>query len=836
MKVVFTPPPTEDCFDAIIDRRWSQGSAPTMELNIAPVSKPTRSPRAPPSQKKKLKGSWKKRRKEQIERAVAAKRQKRPKAKVAIAQSLQLQEFESGVDTASNHETKASVEPETTEAGRASKKRKPPNGNKSNIIIHRTSSEPKSSDSARPRSKVSAPTTDVKNSDKYNQTPAAISNTLAVIGTELEPNQSKPTPTTPSLETAPPVHRDGGDKETTKTVELQDFSKTSLYRSVSVHVTERMGFQYPTEVQREVLKATLDLPAGKLSVDLLVRSPTGSGKTLAYLLPIAHYLLNRSKRTSREEGALAIIVVPTRELADQVAEDAQRLFRPWHWIVIGSVVGGESRKREKSRLRKGVNVLVATPGRLLDHMCTTQSFLYRACEFLVLDEADRLLDLGFEAEVKEIITNLNKEGITRGLEGSSIRSNFLLSATLRKDIEKLAKYSLHDPIELSIAAQTHDSQSRADGEFSMPLELQQHFCIVEQKHRLVTLACFLRLRAMKDVPADNINDDEQSLPSCKIIVFFSTCDSVDFHYHLLKLTKLPTELRRSTSASASSDKLVPLNLFKLHGNHSQPDRTAALRGFRNSHRGVLLCTDVAARGLDFKGLTFAIQYDPPTGGDGEELEYTHRAGRTARMGARGDALLFLLPSERAYVGKLEFTGVRIGEISGSAALAALYPRANLSNAGDISYATRLVTSAVQDVFEKALQSHKDLKQEAVSGFQSYCRAYATHAREVRYFFHVRNLHLGHVARAFVLSDKPVEFAEMMAEIRRAKAQLDVDDQPVESGKLEVHGSKGRREVARAIADGEAQPFNSQLTDLARRRREKGRGQESFKELALEFDS
>eukprot|EP00171_Calliarthron_tuberculosum_P018875 IDg18875t1 len=147
------------------------------------------------------------------------------------------------------------------------------------------------------------------------------------------------------------------------------------------------------------------------------------------------------------------------------------------------------------------------------------------------------------------------------------------------------------------------------------------------------------------------------------MVFFSTCDSVDFHYNLLSKTKLPKELMPRTLKSDDEQKLVPIAHYKLHGGMDQPARLKSLRAFRDCRRGVLLCTDVAARGLDLPGVGFSVQYDPPTGGQGEELEYVHRAGRTARMGQRGDALLFLLPSERAYQSKLESTGVSIMEIS-----------------------------------------------------------------------------------------------------------------------------------------------------------------------------
>lgn len=608
------------------------------------------------------------------------------------------------------------------------------------------------------------------------------------------------------------------------------FEDTGLYPSVARHLVHRMELRVPTQIQEKVLNVMLNLDEGQQAIDVLVCSATGSGKTLAYLLPIAHYLLHRVRRISREDGTLAVVVVPTRELAEQVQHVAAQVFRPWHWIVTGSVMGGESKHREKSRLRKGIGVLIATPGRLLDHMRNTRSFMYGFCEFLVLDEADRLLDLGFEAEIKEIVGNLNNQAKVSGRDSGKTRSNMLLSATLRADVEKLAEFSMQNPVKISV----DKGDGKGKSSFSMPQLLRQHFCIVDQRHRLVTLICFLRLRALKDKRMVNIRARELSEPHCKVIVFFSTCDSVDFHYELLKRARVPGELKTQPAEADSQEKMVPLDIFRIHGKHEQVDRVQSLRGFRKSRRAVLLCTDVAARGLDLKGLTFSIQYDPPTGGQGEELEYLHRAGRTARIGEEGDALLFLLPSERAYIGKLESKGVSIAEISGSAAIAALYPKVDLTKQHSISYGTRLVTSALQESLEATVQNDGTLKQLAVTGFQSYCRAYATHAREVRYFFHVRNLHLGHVARAFVLGDKPAELSQMMAEIKAAKAANDAEDET--NKKTRRQDSRKKGDIAQAIAEGERQPYNDQSTSLSRRRREKGGGQEAFKELAMEFGS
>lgn len=808
-----------------------------MELNIAPVSSAKTQLRVPATEKGKPKGSWRKRRREQVIQRVQAQKRQRPSNRSqqkSKAFKLQADEFSSGVEKAHLVEARAGAPPAETSTAKQ-KPEKPKSSGSGNLAMlpnvvvvgkeDGAETEKKKSEVRKKKPRpVSVNTVSIP--ERPDQTPETVNATLDILGKDSDKAPNGSSEANSGKTTSDPKGTAQGSDE--GTFGISSFEETGLYPSVARHLTNRMLLEVPTLIQEKVLKAMLNLEEDQSSIDVLVRSATGSGKTLAYLLPIAHYLLKRSRRVTREDGALGVIVVPTRELADQVEEVAEKVFRPWHWIVVGCVRGGESKHREKARLRKGVNILVATPGRLLDHMRNTRSFTYEYCEFLVLDEADRLLDLGFEAAIKEVIENLDNQAKRVNPEVGSVRSNILLSATLRNDVDKLAEFSLKNPVEISVG---HSQDGKAS--FAMPMQLRQHFCIVEQRHRLVTLASLLRLRSLKGVPEESLAKAEHEGPPCKIIVFFSTCDSVDFHYELLRKATLPRQLQKEqvTDSSDSSENLLPLKVLRIHGNHSQSDRVDALRNFRRRERAVLFCTDVAARGLDLKGLTFAVQYDPPTGGQGEELEYLHRAGRTARIGAQGDALLFLLPSERAYVGKLEAKGVSIAEVSGSAAMAALYPKVNLTKQESISYGTRLVTSVLQELFEDIVKDNGELKRQAVAGFQAYCRAYATHARDVRYFFHVRNLHLGHVARAFVLGDKPAELSQMMAELKAARSANEADQH---SNDKKSRETKRKGDVARAIAEGEKQPYNDQRSELARRRREKGRGQESFKELAMEF--
>lgn len=576
---------------------------------------------------------------------------------------------------------------------------------------------------------------------------------------------------------------------------------------VAKHLAEKMSISEPTPVQKAVVES---LVKHNGEDDLLIRSSTGSGKTLAYVLPILHFLLNRENRISREEGTYAMILAPTRELAEQVEDVATRVCRPWHWIVVGSVRGGENKHKEKSRLRKGISILVATPGRLLDHMRNTRSFNYSRCEFLVLDEADRLLDLGFETDIKEAIQSLDY-----GFDMSGIRRkrcNLLLSATVDRNVKRLAEFSLKAPEKIVC------DDIKEDRKFAMPQKLNHFYSVVEQRHRLVTLAAFLRLRALKGA-------NRRLPPDCKIMVFFSSCDSVEFHYRLFQVAKMPGHFNKDDNANKGfSNELLPLDIFMMHGNRDQKDRKSELHGFRRSSRAVLFCTDVAARGLDVKGVGLAIQYDPPTGGADEDLEYLHRAGRTARIGERGDTLVFLLPSEKQYTRTLEESGVKISEISGEAALAALQPNFEVT---DIPYAARLSTSLLQEMFEHWIKTDDSLKELAVCGYQTYCRAYATHSRNSKHIFHVRNLHLGHVARAFGLVEKPKDFS-----LDRTTKRLSSSDQRGIRASTREATDKGKDPSA--AESGEAQPYNDRQTTLSRRRREGGKNLLARQELASEF--
>ena len=481
------------------------------------------------------------------------------------------------------------------------------------------------------------------------------------------------------------------------------------------HLTTKMKITKPTSIQRATLPLLLpehDL-SGDASRDVFIQSQTGSGKTLSFLLPIIQDLLPLSSLSyiDRSIGTLAIIIAPTRELASQISDvletflklrlrpvddtgedpTAPRLTR---WLISGLLIGGSTRTHEKARLRKGLPILVATPGRLLDHLQKTSSFNVGKCRWLVLDEADRLMELGFEDTIKGIIQGLDgrrKLAIQAVEEGKSTevggwgwerqRRTILCSATIREDVQKLAGTALKNPIvikalESNTPSKEGDDRSKPTAQtgtnLTPPSQLSQKYISVPLKLRLVTLVSLLR---------SLLSQSHSGMT--KIIVFLSCTDSVDFHWNLLGSASMGGESRESDEGSSSDSEgeeeraeddeggpitkhiegriavtspLLPsTSIYRLHGSMPQPTRLASIKGFSSTrskdkkslNSAVLLCTSVASRGLDLPFVRAVVQYDLPT--EGGATEYVHRIGRTARAGKGGEAWCFVAPSEKAWV-------------------------------------------------------------------------------------------------------------------------------------------------------------------------------------------
>jgi ATP-dependent RNA helicase DDX31/DBP7 len=541
------------------------------------------------------------------------------------------------------------------------------------------------------------------------------------------------------------------------------FLELGLRENLCDWLATRFGISSPTAAQVQTIPLLL---RGR---DVILQAPTGSGKTLCYLLPIVHSLLMLPS-IDRGSGTHAIIVAPTRELVAQISEVCSTLSRHFHAIVCGSIMGGEKRKSEKARLRKGVHIVVGSPGRLLDHVGHTESWRLNHCSCVVLDEADRLLDMGFERDVFAILQAVQERSAVAN------RTGMLASATVGARVMQLSKAFLRNPQRVSVSETSSSAAAAGDeGSWNIPAKLRQHFCVVPSKMRLAVLATFLRGRT------------STTGSSQKILVFVASKACAEFlAYALGRMTVPERKVKRSQDwankplGSSSSDEedercsshvpghsrnpkgktapaaassqamdtlepLLSVPILILHGDMGQADRMKCFYSFNHSKGGILVTTDVAARGLDFPDVGWIVQYDAP----GDTSDYVHRVGRTARIDHDGDALLFLHSHELQYTQMLSERGVVLNTLSLQAVTSAFTP-VRAKAADDVDIRVRLLQFQVEDM----VASDEVAKKLASAAFASVVRAYATHSKDCRHIFSVHKLHQGHLASSFGLSETP----------------------------------------------------------------------------------
>jgi ATP-dependent RNA helicase DDX18/HAS1 len=427
---------------------------------------------------------------------------------------------------------------------------------------------------------------------------------------------------------------------------------------------DAMGFTMMTKIQSRAIPSLL---TGK---DLIGAAQTGSGKTLAFLIPCIE-LLHKAK-FSNKNGTGVIIIAPTRELSMQIYGVLQELMENFHSQTYGLIMGGANRRTEAERLIRGVNIIVCTPGRLLDHLQNTKGFNFRNLLCLCMDEADRILEQGFEDDLRGILKILPKQ-----------RQTMLFSATQTKKVEDLVRLSINVQNSVFVEVPSDTNLSTVAG-------LEQGFVTCSSDQRFLLLFTFLKKNKKK-----------------KIMVFFSSCNSVKFHAELLNYIDVP--------------------VLDIHGRQKQVKRTTTFFQFCKSESGSLLCTDVAARGLDIPKVDWIIQFDPPD----DPKEYIHRVGRTAR-GAQGSgrALLFLTPEETGFLKYLKAAKVSLNEYE--------FPSNKIAN--------------VQSQLHRLIESNYYLNRAARDAYRSYLLAYASHS--LRDIFDVHNLDLQAVGKAFGFTSPP----------------------------------------------------------------------------------
>jgi len=515
-----------------------------------------------------------------------------------------------------------------------------------------------------------------------------------------------------------------------------------------------LGLKTLTTIQSKALPVIM---AGK---DALIKSQTGSGKTMTYAIPIMQKLGTSEPKIDRKSGCFALVIVPTRELAIQSYEWFQKLCKAFIWIVPCLLVGGENRKAEKVRLRKGVNIIISTPGRMVDHLEKTENFKLDKVEWVVLDEADRMLELGYEREVQKVLTALQ-------LKNNLKRQSLLLSATLTTGIQQLSEISLRHPVFVDAASSSSDKSDESEDIKSLvtPENLNQTFLLVPAKLRLVALGAFVLWKC-------------QQSKNKKMLIFFPTQDMVDFYTKFLEIILWGDEeksnsetllqngeemtqdakllLGEDNKLFGASENKPPvgidktIKLLKLHGNMKQSERQSVFQDFRASQSGVLMCTDVAARGLDLPHVDWIVQFTPPI----SVADYVHRVGRTARIGAKGSSVIFLLPSEADFVKMLEAAKIPLAEMTLEMVLARLLKAGITGSQGRKPASMEEAATNLQMRIESAVVKNAELHQMACQAYVSFVRSYASYPREARNVFCFKDLHLGHCAKSFALRDPP----------------------------------------------------------------------------------
>ncbi|PIA59544.1 hypothetical protein AQUCO_00400438v1 [Aquilegia coerulea] len=411
------------------------------------------------------------------------------------------------------------------------------------------------------------------------------------------------------------------------------------------------GFNFCTPVQASTIPLLCSFK------DVAVDAATGSGKTLAFVLPLVE-ILRRSSEVPKPHKVLGVILSPTRELSSQIYHVAQPFIETLSNVRAMLLVGGNSLKADmKSIEEEGANILIGTPGRIYDIMDRMDILDFRNLEILILDEADRLLEMGFQKQISSIISRLPK-----------LRRTGLFSATQTEAVEELAKAGLRNPVRVEVRTEMKmpDTSSQQLASSRTPLGLQMEYLECEADKKSSQLVEFI---------SKNMSE--------KIIIYFMTCATVD--YWGVVLPRLAT--------------LKKCPIIPLHGKMKQTAREKALASFTEFSSGVLLCTDVAARGLDIPGVDWIVQYDPPQ----DPNVFVHRVGRTARFGRPGRAIVFLLPKEEAYVEFLRIRRVPLEE------------RKCCDDVPDIVPQIRSAAKKDRDVMEKG-----------VKAFVSFVRAYKEH--------------------------------------------------------------------------------------------------------------
>uniref|UniRef100_A0AAQ5Z7P8 ATP-dependent RNA helicase n=1 Tax=Amphiprion ocellaris TaxID=80972 RepID=A0AAQ5Z7P8_AMPOC len=408
---------------------------------------------------------------------------------------------------------------------------------------------------------------------------------------------------------------------------------------------------------------------------------TGSGKTLAFVIPIIELLLKREEKLKKMQVG-ALVVTPTRELALQISEVMEQFIQKFPQFTQILLIGGSNPIEDVEKFKdQGANIVIATPGRLEDMFRRKSDGLdlassVKSLDVLVLDEADRLLDMGFEASLNTILSYLPKQ-----------RRTGLFSATQTQELEKLVRAGLRNPVRITVKEK---GLAAAAATQKTPSRLSNYYTICRSEDKFNNLVAFLRQHKHE-----------------KHLVFFSTCACVEYYGRALEVL------------------VKKVTVHCIHGKMKNK-RNSIFADFRTLKSGILVCTDVMARGIDIPDVNWVLQYDPPSSASA----FVHRCGRTARIGNYGNALVFLLPMEESYVNFLS--------INQKCPLQKMNP---ISDVVDVLPKVKAMAVADRAMFDRGMRA-----------FVSYVQAYAKH--ECSLIFRVKDLDFASLARGFALLRLP----------------------------------------------------------------------------------
>lgn len=498
--------------------------------------------------------------------------------------------------------------------------------------------------------------------------------------------------------------------------------KPPLDAALLGHVTNTLQFSQMTPVQSSVIPLFLS------HRDVIVEAVTGSGKTLAYVLPVLQMIVQRNvteENRLRKGQVGALIICPTRELAVQVHGVFDNFFKCQRNCTEEGeacktatssallVVGGStfSPFDDYARFKEqGSDIIVGTPGRV-EELLKRNNVDVKELEVLILDEADRLLDLGFSLTIQTILQQLPKQ-----------RRTGLFSATMTDALGELARVGLRNPVRIVVKVQSKSKAgkgSQLTGDRRTPASLQNFYLVCRAESKLHELIDLLRREAFHP---------DQGSHARKALVYFSTCAQVEYFYKVL----------------SKVEQMKGITLYSLHGQQTSSRRTATFNSFvaalpmgspttSNEAASVLLCTDVAARGLDLPNVDLVVQFDPPT----DPKVFSHRCGRTARAGRHGRAVVLLCKGrEEEYV---DFLKVRKSPVQ---------PYLCLSDKEDAAQGASRLTSNIKEL----IRQDRDLYESSVKAFVSFIKCYKKH--EARFIFREQDLDFGKIASSFALLRLP----------------------------------------------------------------------------------